>query len=121
MINAGGTGLTVVRKCHSEEHPHCDMVHRPAYYGMPSWTPKQMQCLWFLTVDICACDHDLNPLDRAGQHYWRVCSLHLNNDHAKQRQGVRETLANFLGLMLRDQVGVITGDFNQGAYALGRS
>ena len=32
MINAGGSGLKVIRKCHDVDHPHCDMVHRPYYY-----------------------------------------------------------------------------------------
>ena len=50
---------------------------------------------------------------------WRVCSLHLNNVHAKKQRDVRQTLADFLFLMMRDKVDIITGDFNQGAYVLG--
>ena len=50
---------------------------------------------------------------------WRVCSVHLDNDHAKKQTDVRRTLADFLLLMLRDHVEIITGDFNQGANVLG--
>ena len=35
-INAGGTGINVIRKCYDTEHPHCDMVHRPVYYDEPA-------------------------------------------------------------------------------------
>ena len=52
---------------------------------------------------------------------WRVCSLHLNNVHAKKQRDVPPTLVDFLCLMMRDKVDIITGDFNQGAYVLGEA
>ena len=118
MINAGGTGLKVIRKCHKESAPHCDMVHRPAYYGDTETNAKK-QCLWYLCADIAAFDGDGTPVDRGGQYMWRVCTVHLDHDHAKKRRDVRQTLADFLSLMMRDKVDIITGDFNQGAYVLG--
>ena len=76
MINAGGTGLKVIRKCHKESAPHCDMVHRPAYYEDTETNTKK-QCLWYLCADVVSFDGDGAPLDRGGQHMWRVCTIHL--------------------------------------------
>ena len=50
---------------------------------------------------------------------WRVCSTHLDNDHAKKQTIARQTLADSLLLVLRDHVEIITGDYNQGANVLG--
>ena len=49
-----------------------------------------------------------------------VASVHLNNDHAnKNRIDGRTTLANFFILMLRDQVDLVSGDWDQGGGYLG--
>ena len=119
MINAGGTGLKVIRKCYRESDPHCEMVHRPFYYDDPE-TNHQKQCLWYLCVDIVSFDGDLNPQDRGGQYMWRVCSLHFENDFAnKRKRDRRQLLADFFMMMLRDKVDIVSGDFNQGAHVLG--
>ena len=64
MLNAGGSGIEVIRRLYSTDHPHCDMVHRPAYDGDLNTNPKQKQCDWSLTADVCAFDNALNPLGR---------------------------------------------------------
>ena len=50
---------------------------------------------------------------------WRVCSIHINNDWAKKKEGIRQTLADFFSLMIRDKVDVVTGDFNQAHHHIG--
>ena len=50
---------------------------------------------------------------------WRVCTLHLDNVHATKKHDARQTLPYFLFLMMRDNVDIITGYFNQGAKVLG--
>ena len=50
---------------------------------------------------------------------WRVCSDHINNEHAKKKEGIRQTLADFFSLMIRDRVDVVTGDFNQAHHFIG--
>ena len=50
---------------------------------------------------------------------WRVCTIHLDHDHAKKQRDCRQTLADFFHLMMRDKVDITTGDFNQGELILG--
>ena len=78
-----------------------------------------MQCCWFYTADVAAFDGDLNPVPRGGQFVWRVCSVHVNNKHAKSQRDGRQTLADLVMLCLRDRVDCISGDFNQAYHYLG--
>ena len=118
MINAGGTGTKVIKKCHDEASMHCEMIHRPNYYGMKT-TNKKMQCVWYLVADVVAFDDEQQPLDRGGQFMWRVCTVHVCNIHAKKPVGARQTLADFFLLMMRDRVDIVTRDFNQSYHILG--
>ena len=102
MINSGGTGIKVIRRCYSSDHPHCEMMHRPAYYNDPPSNPKQ-QCLWFLVADVVAFDNNLVHLERGGQFLWRVASSHLCNVHAKKQEVTQ------LDQMARHQVCVLNG------------
>ena len=55
-----------------------------------------------------------NWVRRAKQKLWRVMSIHANNEHANTRRGdCRRTVADVIGLALRDKVDIIAGDFNQ--------
>ena len=118
MINAGGSGLKIIRKCHDEDSKHCDMVHRPFYYAHEG-TSKDMQCIWHLVADVAAFDGDLIPLNRGGQFMWRVCTVHMDCRHAHKKEGLRASLTDFFMLMMRDRVDVVTGDFNQSHGVLG--
>ena len=45
---------------------------------------------------------------------WRIFGVHINNDHAnKRRADCRKTCADLVGLALREQADIITGDWNQ--------
>ena len=118
MINAGGSGVKVIKKCHDDDSMHCDMIHRPSYYG-DTETAQKKQCVWYLVADVVAFDGDLIPLDKGGQYMWRVCTVHVCNVHAKKPEAARRTLAYFVLLMLRDSVDIVTGDFNQSHHILG--
>ena len=52
---------------------------------------------------------------------WRVCCVHVSSTHAKRPEACRETQRDFFGLMLRDRVDIISGDFNQGFRLLGEA
>ena len=53
-------------------------------------------------------------LNRTGQKSWRVLSIHVNNDYANKTQcDGRKMLTDLVGLALRDETDIITGDFNQ--------
>ena len=43
----------------------------------------------------------------------------MDHEHAKEAEACRQTLADFLALMLRDEVDIVTGDFNQASKFLG--
>ena len=50
---------------------------------------------------------------------WRVMSVHIHNEHAnKRREHGRKTVADMIGLALRDEVDIITGDWNQAGWYL---
>ena len=55
---------------------------------------------------------------RASQKIWRVVSVHMNNEHANRRRAdCRISLADLVGLALRDKADIMSGDFNQaGSY-----
>ena len=49
-------------------------------------------------------------------------TVHLNNDHVnKRRQDGRTTVADLVGLALRDKVDIVTGDWNQAGWYLEES
>ena len=53
-------------------------------------------------------------LKRACQKMWRGASVHMNNEHANtRREHARITLADLLGLALRERADSVAGDFNQ--------
>ena len=71
----------------------------PADDDLPDETPPQIQGRW---------------LRRACQKIWRCVSVHMNNEHANtRREHARITLADLLGLALRERADFVAGDFNQ--------
>ena len=71
----------------------------PADDDFPDEPPLQIQGRW---------------LRRAGQKIWRCVSVHMNNAHAnKKREHARITLADLIGLALRERADLFAGDFNQ--------
>ena len=98
MINAGGTGVKIIRKGHKDSAAHCDMVHRPYSYNDPE-TDRRKQCLWYLCAGIVSLDGDLNdldPMERGGQYVWRVRSIRLDNVHAKKQKEGASSSNRFL-------------------------
>ena len=50
---------------------------------------------------------------------WRIMSVHLHNEHVnKRREHGRKTVADMIGLALRDEVDIVTGDWNQAGWYL---
>ena len=58
-------------------------------------------------------DNGASPATRCGRSEWRAASIHFNHVIAKKRDVVRKTLGEFFGLMIRDSVDMVGGDFNQ--------
>ena len=48
---------------------------------------------------------------------WRTLGVHINNVHANtRREHCRTTVADVIGLALRDMADIISGDWNQAGY-----
>ena len=61
-------------------------------------------------------------LKRGGMDMWRVMSVHLHNEHVnRRREHGRKTVADIIGLALRDQVDIVSGDWNQAGWYLEES
>ena len=65
-------------------------------------------------------DDNLCPRGKDGHVVWCVASARANHDNAnKRRHDCRQTVADLIGIALRDKVDIATRDFNQSGYYWG--
>ena len=75
-----------------------------------------LQCARAQTKDSIA--YNLAPAVRAGRTEWRAASIHYHHTIAHKPDVVRHTLGEFFGLMIRDRIDMVGGDFNQAHHLL---
>ena len=97
-----GEGITGMSPAHAEKRRRWQLFPNPAAR--------------YLTCYIATYDRDADNLEpsvhRANQDIWHVSTIHINVDYSDNRHDVMITIADYIGLCLRDQVDIISGNWN---------
>ena len=104
-VLAGGSGTK-----------HVCPLYGPTYRGRVSNTYSLLltEVAWLHAVE-ARWFNDTETLIRAGSDAWRVCSMPWNHRFVKgDRNSVGKAVLQFMYVMVRDEVRLIAGDFNQG-------